>query len=125
MIVTVFRSRLMPGVRDEYVALANRVSELAATMPGYISHKGFFADDGERVTVVEFESEEGMRAWRRHPEHIQAQRKGREIYYAEYHLQVCDLVRESSFKREGGAARTEAFPAEADAGSAQEMGKTF
>jgi hypothetical protein len=33
-------------------------------MPGYISHKGFFADDGERVTVVEFEHEEGMRAWR-------------------------------------------------------------
>lgn len=62
MIVTVFRSRLMPGVRDDYVKLANRMNELAATMPGYVSHKGFFADDGERVTVVEFESEEGMQA---------------------------------------------------------------
>ena len=46
MIVTVFRSRLLPGVKDDYVALANRMNELAATMPGYISHKGFFADDG-------------------------------------------------------------------------------
>ena len=125
MIVTVFRSRLMPGMRDEYVALANRMSELAATMPGYISHKGFFADDGERVTVVEFESEEGMRAWRTHPEHIQAQRKGREIYYAEYHLQVCDLVRASSFKRGGEPSQSKASAAEASAGSAQEMGKTF
>jgi len=44
MIVTVFRSRLMPGVREEYGMI-----ELAETMPGYISHKGFFADDGERV----------------------------------------------------------------------------
>ena len=37
MIVTVFRSRLKPGLRDEYVALANRMNELARTMPGYIS----------------------------------------------------------------------------------------
>ena len=64
MIVTVFRSRLKPGVRDEYVALVDRMDELARTMPGYISHKGFTADDGERVTIVEFAHEEGMRAWR-------------------------------------------------------------
>ena len=63
MIVTVFRSRLKPGLRDEYVALANRMNELARTMPGYISHKDFYADDGERVAVVEFAHAEGQRAW--------------------------------------------------------------
>ena len=31
MIVTVFRSRLREGVREEYVALANRMNELART----------------------------------------------------------------------------------------------
>jgi heme-degrading monooxygenase HmoA len=111
MIVTVFRSRLRPGVRDEYVALVNRMAELAATMPGYISHKGFFADDGERVTVVEFESEEGMHAWRMNPEHRAAQRKAREIYYSEYHIQVCEVVREASFKREDAAQPLAAQPA--------------
>ena len=104
MIVTVFRSRLLPGVREDYVALAERMNELARTMPGYISHKGFFADDGERVTVVEFESEEGMRAWRMDPEHRAAQRKAREIYYSEYSVQVCEVVRESKFSRESGQA---------------------
>jgi heme-degrading monooxygenase HmoA len=103
MIVTVFRSRLLPGVRDEYVALVSRMNELAATMPGYISHKGFFADDGERVTVVEFESEEGMRAWRTHPEHVEAQRKAREIYYSEYHIQVCKVLRERKFQHADAA----------------------
>ena len=103
MIVTVFRSRLMPGVRDEYLALAARMNELARTMPGYISHKGFFADDGERVTVVEFESEEGMRAWRMHPEHRAAQKKARETYYSEYSVQICNVVREAKFKRDGAA----------------------
>jgi len=64
MIVTVFRSRLRPGVREEYVALVEKIAAIARTMPGYISHKGFFAEDGERVTIVEFEHDEGMRAWR-------------------------------------------------------------
>lgn len=100
MIVTVFRSRLMPGVREDYLALAARMNEIARAMPGYISHKGFFADDGERVTVVEFESEEAMRAWRMHPEHRAAQKKARESFYAEYSLQVCEVLRDSKFKRE-------------------------
>jgi heme-degrading monooxygenase HmoA len=62
MIVTVFRSRLQPGLRDEYVALANRMKELAQTIPGYISHKDFYANDGERVAIVEFAHAEGQRA---------------------------------------------------------------
>ena len=104
MIITVFRTRLRPGLRDEYVALVERMIELARTMPGYISHKGFFAEDGERVTIVEFEHEEGMTAWRTHPEHRVAQKLGREKYYLEYSLQVCRLDRESKFKAEDTTA---------------------
>jgi heme-degrading monooxygenase HmoA len=97
MIITVFRSRLRAGKTTEYGAEVERMSALATTMPGYISHKGFTADDGERVTIVEFEHEEGMRAWRMNPEHRVAQRKAREVYYAEYKLQICELLRESKF----------------------------
>jgi heme-degrading monooxygenase HmoA len=92
MIVTVFRSRLMPDVRDEYVRLVDRMVELASTIPGYISHKGFFAEDGE--------SEEAQRVWRMHPEHRDAQRKGREVYYESHSVQVCQVIRETRFKRE-------------------------
>jgi heme-degrading monooxygenase HmoA len=104
MIVTVFRSRLMPGVREDYLALVDRMSQLARTMPGYISHKGFFADDGERVTVVEFESEYGMRAWRMHPEHRAAQKKARESYYEAYSVQVCEVKRAAKFERESASS---------------------
>jgi heme-degrading monooxygenase HmoA len=99
MIVTVFRSRLMPDVREDYVALVDRMVELAAKMPGYISHKGFFAEDGERCTIVEFDSEDAQRAWRMHPEHRDAQRKGRDIYYSAYSVQVCEVKREAKFDR--------------------------
>ena len=98
MLITVFRSRLRPGVRDEYLALVERMNELARTMPGYVSHKGFFAEDGERVTIVEFQHEEGLRAWRTNREHIAAQKLARQKYYTEYHVQVCTLERESKFK---------------------------
>ena len=99
MIVTVFRTRLQPGLRDDYVALVDRMVQIATTMPGYISHKGFFAEDGERCTIVEFESEETQRAWRMHPEHRDAQRKGRDIYYESYSLQICEVKRTSRFDR--------------------------
>ena len=99
MIVTVFRSRLMPGQKDEYVRLVDRMAELAAGMPGYISHKGFFAEDGERCTIVEFESEDAQRAWRMHPEHREAQRKAKEIYYETYSLQICEVKRATNFDR--------------------------
>jgi len=97
MIVTVFRSRLRPEAVEEYTRWATRMSELARAMPGYVSHKAFTAEDGERVTIVEFESEDTHRAWAMHPEHVQAQRKGRADFYETFSLQVCQPVRESRF----------------------------
>ena len=109
MIVTVFRSRLRPGLKDEYVALVTRMAEIAKTIPGYISHKGFWADDGERVTIVEFEHEEGQTAWRKHPEHIEAQKQGRLKYYEMYDIKVCNVVHDHHFERKVDA-KTAARP---------------
>jgi hypothetical protein len=41
MLITVFRSRLKPGVQDEYVALVDRTEELARTMPATSRIKAF------------------------------------------------------------------------------------
>lgn len=95
MIVTVFRSRLKPDVREAYDPMAARMSELARAMPGYVSHKVFTADDGERVTIVEFADMESHKGWGQHPEHRAGQFHGRREFYSEYKLQVCEVVRES------------------------------
>jgi heme-degrading monooxygenase HmoA len=97
MIVTIFRSRLNPETKEEYMQWAGRMSELARTIPGYVSHKGFIADDGEKVTIVEFETEEGMRVWATHPEHVAAKKKGRKEFFTEYKVQVCSITRETGF----------------------------
>ena len=68
MIVTVFRSRLQPEHAAEYSEVATQMRALAEGMPGFVSFKTFRAEDGERVSIIEFESEETLRAWREHPE---------------------------------------------------------
>jgi len=103
MIVTVFRTRMNPGVQDEYGPMAKRMSELARTVPGYISHKGFVADDGERVTIVEFESEEALQRWRIDPEHRTAKKCGVESFFSEFKFQICSVIRQRIWTAGAGA----------------------
>lgn len=102
MIVTVFRSRLAPNVQDEYGPMARRMSELARGIPGYISHKGFIAEDGERVTIVEFESEEALRAWKVHPEHREAKRLGFTKFFSTFKYQICNVISGRSWESKAG-----------------------
>jgi heme-degrading monooxygenase HmoA len=99
MVITVFRSRLRSEHADEFQRLADRMLQIAQSMPGFVSYKVYAAPDGERCSIIEFESPELLKAWREHPEHREAQRLGRELFYEEYTLQVGEPARESRFKR--------------------------
>ena len=104
-VVTVFRSRLRPDA-DAYPDHAARMSALAREMPGYVEHKVFVAEDGERVTLVTFADRASHDAWGRHPEHREAQRAGVRDYYEEYSISVGAVDRASVWhrgRREGGA----------------------
>jgi heme-degrading monooxygenase HmoA len=92
-IVTVFRSRLRADPVG-YEETAMRMYELGTSMPGFLEFKQFTADDGERLALVMFDSREHQRAWREHPEHQEAQRRGRQEWYAEYRIQVCQVLSE-------------------------------
>ena len=97
MIVTIFRNRLKPENVEEYYRWAERIAALAQTMPGYVSHKGFTAEDGERVTIVEFADEASQRGWSTEMRHVEAKKKGRADFYTEYKIQICKVERESNF----------------------------
>lgn len=103
MVVVVFRSRMRQDLPEatlsELGAIAQRMHELASGMPGFISYKDFVAEDGENVSVVEFESPETLAAWRDHPEHKTAQERGRADFFAEYRIQVCGPIRDYAFRR--------------------------
>ena len=99
-VVTVFRSRLRADGAEAYSEHAQRMSQLAETMPGYVEHKLFVCDDGERLTLVTFADRESHDGWRTHPEHRAAQKAGRADYYEEYTIAVGTIERASTWARE-------------------------
>jgi heme-degrading monooxygenase HmoA len=99
MVVTLFRSRLTAQAGDDYSAMATEMLERAKTYPGFVAMKSFKADDGERLTVVWWEDDDLLGAWRRDERHRLAQRLGRERWYHYYHLEVAQVLREHQFTR--------------------------
>lgn len=99
MIVAVLRNRLTSLTDEDYGPLAAHLSELASTMPGHISHKGFVSDDGERITIVQFESEDALQKWKTHPEHTKAKMLGYKRFYSEFSYQICRVIDARAWKR--------------------------
>ena len=93
--MTVFRSRLRADSGDEYRDTAARMEALARTMPGFLEFKVFTADDGERASIILFDTAEHQAAWRHHAEHVEAQRRGREAFYERYDITVAEVRRRS------------------------------
>jgi heme-degrading monooxygenase HmoA len=98
MIVTIFRSRLRSDVGDDYPPMADHMLELARQMPGFVDFKQFTAADGERLSLIVFESAEAQHAWRDHPAHREAQDAGRTRFYESYSIDVCELIRRREFQ---------------------------
>lgn len=98
-IVTVFRNRLNPAAVDAYTADLAVVAELARNMPGFVETKTFTADDGERATIVTFADAESHGAWRDHPRHREAQRRGISDYYTQYSIAVGATSYASRYRR--------------------------
>jgi heme-degrading monooxygenase HmoA len=99
MVVVVFRSRLTAEAGDDYSEMAAEMLATAQEMPGFVEFKSFKSDDGERVSLVYWQDHETMAAWRNHPRHRIAQSNGRAKWYAEFRLEVADIVRETKFAR--------------------------
>ena len=100
MIVVLFRSKLVATASsDGYDEMAKEMDDLARTMPGFIDVKSFKAEDGERLTLVWWQDEETLRAWREQARHRVAQRTGRERWYEYYKLEVAEVIRANNFDR--------------------------
>jgi heme-degrading monooxygenase HmoA len=99
MIIVLFRSRLKADAGEDYSQMAGEMYNLAKSMPGFVDFKSYKADDGERISIVKWTDQESMALWRNHPRHQEAQRLGREKWYASYEIEVAEVVRASSFKQ--------------------------
>lgn len=100
MYMNVFRSRKRADIdAAAYHADAARMVELARAQPGFIAYKTFTAEDGETVTISEWETIEDARAWQRNAEHAAVQQRGRAEYYESYTVYSCDQPDARRFTR--------------------------
>jgi len=101
MLIVLFRSRLKEtAAADGYGEMAEEMEARARTMPGFVDMKFFTAADGERLTIVWWQDEATMAAWRADARHLIAQRLGREKWYAAYRIEVAEVVRSRAFTPE-------------------------
>ena len=99
MVVVLFRSKLTEQAGADYAAMATEMVARARTMAGFVDFKSFQADDGERLSVIHWESQESMRAWSTDLRHIVARRLGREQWYEYFHVEVAEVARSYGFDR--------------------------
>jgi heme-degrading monooxygenase HmoA len=81
-----------------YAATAERMVELAREQPGFLGVESARGPDGLGITVSYWVSEEAIRQWREHAEHLMAQARGRSQWYARYELRVAKVERAYGLK---------------------------
>lgn len=107
MIVVVFRARVRADADlEELGTLGARMYELGSAMPGFVEYKDFASEDGETLTLVTFETEAQLLAWRNHPEHQAVQARAREEFFSEYAITVSEIHRAYHFTGEEGRVET-------------------
>jgi len=94
----IFVSTRTEGDNEEYAAMAARMAALAAQQEGFLGLESV-REGGLGVTISYWRDEESIASWRRHVEHLEAQRKGREKWYARFETRVARVERVTRFQR--------------------------
>ncbi|KHK92724.1 polysaccharide biosynthesis protein [Novosphingobium malaysiense] len=91
MYLTVFRNRKRADLDGAaYEADAVRMADLARKQPGFLSFKTFVAEDGETVSISEWDTEASAHEWARNFAHVTVQKRGKNEYYESYTVYSCD-----------------------------------
>ncbi len=92
MIVVIFRARIA-DLDDDYFQTAARLRDLAFDEFGCCGFHSLNEGDQE-ITLSYWSDEDAVRAWKAHPEHVAAQQRGKERWYASYTVQVAEVRRQ-------------------------------
>ena len=78
--VILFEAVPHPGREEEYLALAGPLNDLLPQQPGFIAidRSKSIMTAGKIVSVSHWESEEAIEAWFNHPQHREAQQRGKQ-----------------------------------------------
>ncbi len=88
----IFTSRRTAGDQG-YDAMAGRMVELGSGHEGFLGIESVRGADGRGITVSYWRDEDSIRAWKRDAEHREAQRAGRDTWYADYTVRIARVER--------------------------------
>ena len=78
-----------------YGAMAQRMVDLASEQPGFLGVESAREDVG--ITVSYWRDLDSIRNWKQHAQHLIAQRRGQDIWYAEYSVRIARVERAYSW----------------------------
>jgi heme-degrading monooxygenase HmoA len=90
--VVIFRAKVRK-LDAEYSRVATRMRELAISQFGCTGFHSV-SEGPHEVSLSYWPNEKSIQAWKAHPEHILAQKTGRERWYESYSVQVGQISRE-------------------------------
>ena len=91
MWVVIFRAHVRQ-LDDDYGRTAQRMRELALTQFGCLAFQAV-TEGSEEVALSYWPDPASIAAWRAHPEHLEAQRLGRERWYRRWSVEVAQVQR--------------------------------
>ncbi|NUM88120.1 MAG: antibiotic biosynthesis monooxygenase [Bdellovibrionales bacterium] len=68
--------------------MAERMLELASKQEGFLGVESARGADLKGITVSYWSSLDAIEKWRAHPEHLDAQRRGKSEWYRSYSIKV-------------------------------------
>ena len=92
--VAVIFTNLQSADVEGYGETADRMEALAAAQPGYLGFETARTPGGAGISVSYWASAGDAAAWKAVAEHAEAQRLGRERWYASYRVRVAVVERE-------------------------------
>jgi heme-degrading monooxygenase HmoA len=92
MYVVIFRAKVR-SLDPEYSRTADRMRELALSEFGCLEFHAVSEGDDE-IALSYWPDEESIRRWKAHPEHVLAQKAGRERWYESYSVQIAEITRQ-------------------------------
>jgi heme-degrading monooxygenase HmoA len=93
----IFTSR-RASEHEGYGDMADRMVELAGEQAGFLGIESV-RDGAMGITVSYWNSMEAIDGWRKHVEHREAQRRGRDAWYEEYNVRIARVEILRSFVR--------------------------
>ena len=93
----IFMAKLAEAGLEGYKELGDQLLDQARQQPGFLGYDDLCAGTGHSFNVSYWENLESIKQWKRHNDHLAAQKLGREKWYQCYEIKIARVERSYSF----------------------------